>query len=179
MILHRNISCTTAENLILVKNVHSLTTNTNNTILLRQIALTLIQKVQKVVQPLAITGTKAMHTLSKVVSLGAVVLLLGACASTADLEKVKASAASAQTTADEAKTTADEAKTMATDASDTANRAMRLAEQANSTANQALGAAQGAQATADSALSEARTAREEAQQASEKADRMYQKAVSK
>lgn len=86
--------------------------------------------------------------------MGTVVLLLGGCAATAetaDSDQLKASVATAQSSADSART---------------------IAVEARDTANLALSEAREAKAIAETALSEARAA-------SEKADRMYQKAVSK
>ncbi len=98
------------------------------------------------------------YPLHQAAIMGAIVLLLGGCAATADTGQLEASVATAQSTADSAKTIAIEAR-------DTANRALMQAEEANATASSA-------KAIAENALDEARAA-------SEKADRMYQKAVSK
>lgn len=105
------------------------------------------------------TGNMIMkYSGHQIAIMGAVALLLGGCAATGDMDKMKADIATAQSTADSA-------KTMATEALDKANRAMELAEQANS--------------NSEDAKSMAQNAMDEAKAASEKADRMFKKSVSK
>lgn len=105
------------------------------------------------------------YQLHQAAIVGTVILVLGGCAATADMDQLKTSVATAQSTADSA-------KIMAIDAKDTANRALSLAEQAMTAADRATDTALDAKGIAEQALAEARAA-------SEKADRMYQKSISK
>jgi murein lipoprotein len=105
------------------------------------------------------TGNNVMkYSIHQIAIIGTTALLLGGCAATGDMDKMKADIATAQSTADSA-------KTMATQALDTANKAMQMAEQANS--------------NSEDAKSMAQNAMNAAKAASEKADQMYKKSVSK
>jgi hypothetical protein len=104
------------------------------------------------------------------------VLLMGGCASTAEL---KASIDQAQRTADEAKRLATEAKSAAADAKSTAMDARGAADSASNAAARAQADANEAKQMASQAQQDASAAKSAADAANQKADRMFKKAMSK
>jgi uncharacterized protein (UPF0335 family) len=104
------------------------------------------------------------------------VLLMGGCASTAEL---KASIDQAQRTADEAKRLATEAKSAAADAKSTAMDAKGAADSAANAAAKAQADANEAKQMASQAQQDASAAKSAADAANQKADRMFKKAMSK